>query len=139
MAAATKSVPRSSIGINNHGFDDGDGGVDVFQASDQYLLFYRYHGCNGGEGRFFAGCNANSDGLLGADMLIPVGDRFSVTGGFEYLIPERAKWRRRRQQEAWNIGLGLVWHWDCQARKCFTTATARCLTWPTTARSSSIS
>ena len=30
------------VGLNDHGFDDGDGGVTLFEASDQYLLFYRY-------------------------------------------------------------------------------------------------
>ena len=59
----------------------------IFQASDQYLLFYRLHGCNGGEGRFFAGVNNDSDGIIGSDMLLPVGDRFSVQTGFTYLIP----------------------------------------------------
>jgi Family of unknown function (DUF6666) len=107
------------IGLNDHGFDDGEGGQYFYQASDQYLLFYRFRGCNGGEGRFFAGGNDDSDGLLGADMLIPVGDRFSVQAGFEYLIPNAKNGTEGATLEAWNIGLGLVWHWDGQARKCF--------------------
>ena len=91
----------------------------TFGASDQYLLFYRYHGCSGGEGRLYAGCNDDSDGIVGADMLIPVGDRFSVQTGFTYLIPDAPDGTIGATQEAWNIGLGLVWHWDRQARKSF--------------------
>ena len=45
----------------------------IFQASDQYVLFYRLHGCNGGEGRIYAGANNDSDGIVGSDMLLPIG------------------------------------------------------------------
>jgi hypothetical protein len=111
-----------TIGSNDHAFDDGNGNFTSFQASDQYLLFYRYHGCSGGEGRFFAGCNANSDGIIGSDMTIPVGERFSVRSGFEYLIPNASNGVEGSTQEAWNLSLGLVWHWDGQAHKCFDNA-----------------
>jgi hypothetical protein len=52
-------------------------------------------------------------------MLLPVGDRFSVQTGFTYLIPNAKNGEEGASQEAWNISLGLVWHWDRQARKCF--------------------
>ncbi len=113
----------ATIGLNSHSLPND--GIDPdttisFQASDQYLLFYRYHGECGGEGRFFAGCNNNSDALVGADMNIPIGERFCVTSGFEYLIPSSApNGLEGANQEAWNISIGLVWHWDCQAHKCF--------------------
>jgi hypothetical protein len=107
-----------TVGVNDHAFND-DGVITSFQASDQYLLFYRFHGCDGGEGRFFAGVNNNSDGLLGADMNIPIGEKFCVQSGFEYLIPNANNGVQGANQEAWNISLGLVWHWDCQAHKCF--------------------
>jgi hypothetical protein len=106
------------VGLNDHAFND-DGVITSFQASDQYLLFYRFHGCDGGEGRFFAGVNNNSDGILGADMNIPIGEKFCVQSGFEYLIPNANNGVEGASQEAWNIGLNLVWHWDCQAHKCF--------------------
>ena len=105
------------------GFNDErvntDDGSDYFQASDQFLLFYRFHGCAGGEGRFFAGCNDDADAIIGSDILIPVGDRFSVQSGFTYLIPNERNGAEGAASEAWNIGMGLVWHWDGQARKSF--------------------
>ncbi len=107
------------FGFNDQKLDNDEFDNVKFEASDQYLLFYRIHGCNGGEGRFFAGANGDADGLIGADMLLPVGDRFSVQAGFEYLIPDAKNGEDGASQEAWNIGLGLVWHWDAQARKCF--------------------
>ncbi|MFO0790148.1 MAG: DUF6666 family protein [Pirellulales bacterium] len=108
----------ATFGMNNHGFDDGNDGTYEFRASDQFYLFYRYHGVAGGEGRIFAGCNDDSDGIFGADVFIPVGDRFSVQSGFEYLIPNEKDGVAGASSEAWNVGVGLVWHWDCQARKC---------------------
>ena len=42
-----------------------------------------------------------------------------MQSGFEYLIPNANNGVLGASQEAWNISLGLVWHWDCQAHKCF--------------------
>ncbi len=109
----------ATVGINTHKFEDDDDEELIFQASDQYVFFYRLHGRNGGEGRIYAGFNNDSDGIVGSDMQIPVGERFSVQSGFTYLIPNAKPGEEGASQEAWNIGMGLVWHWDGQARKCF--------------------
>lgn len=108
-----------TFGFNDEKLENDNFEEVRFQASDQYVLFYRFHGCNGGEGRFFAGANDDSDGIIGSDMLLPVGDRFSVQAGFEYLIPNEKNGTDGATHEAWNIGLGMVWHWDGQARKSF--------------------
>jgi hypothetical protein len=108
----------ATVGLNSQRFDDGNGGNLVFQASDQYVLYYRLHGRNGGEGRIYAGANNDADGILGSDMLLPIGERFSFQGGFEYLVPNEKNGTDGATHEAWNIGLGLVWHWHAQARKC---------------------
>jgi hypothetical protein len=111
----------ATVGLNKKSFEDpNDATVDLtYQASDQYLLFYRLHGCNGGEGRVFGGVNNDSDAIIGSDMLLPLTDCFSVQGGFTYLIPNAKNGTEGATQEAWNIGIGLVWHWDHQAHKCF--------------------
>jgi hypothetical protein len=111
----------ATVGTNNHGFPDTENPDTelVYQASDQYVLFYRLHGCAGGSGRIYAGVNKDSDGILGADSLIPIGGCFSFQSGFTYLIPNQKNGTEGATHEAWNIGLGLVWHWDGQARKCF--------------------
>ena len=114
---STSSASPASFGTNDHRLEDENDEDIFFEASDQYLLFYRLHGCNGGEGRLFAGFNDDSDGIVGSDMLIPIGDRFSVQSGFTYLIPNERNGTAGATQEAWNIGMGLVWHWDRQARK----------------------
>ena len=105
--------------LNDHElFVNPTSGGTLYQASDQYLLFYRFHGCRGGEGRFYGGFNDDSDGIIGADMLLPLQDRWSLQAGFTYLIPDSNAGFDGASQEAWNIGLGLVWHWDCRARRC---------------------
>jgi hypothetical protein len=109
----------ATVGLNRKAFEDGNGDEFIFQASDQYVAFYRLHGPNGGEGRIYAGANNDSDGIVGSDMLLPVGDRFSVNASFAYLIPNAKNGEEGASQEAWNISLGLVWHWDRQARKSF--------------------
>jgi hypothetical protein len=105
-----------AVHLNDEVFRDDDD-REVFQASDQYLLFYRFHSHRGGEGRFYAGLNDDSDGIIGADTLLPLTDRWSLAAGFTYLIPEEASGEEGASHEAWNIGLGLVWHWDCRARR----------------------
>lgn len=110
----------ATIGLNQHGIDDVDSGDKlIYQASDQYTFFYRLHGPKGGEGRVYAGFNNDSDGILGSDMLIPITDCFSVQSNFSYLIPNAKNGTEGATQEAWNIGLGVVWQWDHQARRCF--------------------
>jgi hypothetical protein len=106
----------ATVGLNSHTDSETD---LIYQASDQYVLFYRLHGCNGGEGRVYAGVNNDSDGILGADTLVPIGGCFSLQSGFTYLIPNRNDGTTGVTNEAWNVGLGLVWHWDGQARKCY--------------------
>jgi hypothetical protein len=96
---------------------DDDQSSIVFQASDQYLLFYRFHGPRGGEGRFYGGFNDDDDGIVGADLLVPLHNSWSLATGFTYLIPAEHAGELGAAHEAWNISTALVWHWDGRARK----------------------
>jgi hypothetical protein len=96
---------------------DEDTSSVMFQPTDQYLLFYRFHGPRGGEGRIFGGFNDDDDGIIGGDLLVPLHDRWSLQTGFTYLIPAEHAGQEGASQEAWNIATALVWHWDCRARK----------------------
>jgi hypothetical protein len=105
--------------LNEHEvFFDDDNGSTVFQPTDQYLLFYRFHGDRGGEGRVYGGFNDDEDAIIGSDLLIPIQDRWSLATGFTYLIAEEDAGADGASHEAWNIGISLIWHWDCRARKC---------------------
>jgi hypothetical protein len=92
----------------------------LYRPTDQYLLFYRFHGACGGEGRFYGGLSDESDAIVGADMLLPLQDRWSLKTSFAYLIPGKDGGTAAATQEAWNLSIGLVWHWDFRARRCHT-------------------
>ncbi|QDV73563.1 DUF6666 family protein [Botrimarina mediterranea] len=90
-----------------------------YHATNQYLLFYRFHGCQGGELRVFGGFDDDSKGILGLDTAIPLTDRFSMVSGFTYVIPEEDAAGLGAQEEAWNLGMNLVWHYGKRAKQCF--------------------
>jgi hypothetical protein len=106
----------ATVGILDQ--EDPDDDSIKWGPVDQYVLFYRLHGPRGGEGRLYGGWTDDSDGIVGADMLLPVHDRWSVQGGFTYMIPDGRDGAEGASQEGWNINLGVVWHWGCRARAC---------------------
>lgn len=89
----------------------------TYQATDQYLFFYRLHGCEGGDFRFFGGFDDDEKGIVGVDANVPLTDRFALQTGFTYLIPEDDGPPNGANDEAWNIGMNLVWHYGCRARR----------------------
>lgn len=98
-----------------------DANIDgtTYQATDQYLLFYRLHGCQGGEFRAFGGLDGDSNGILGADFSVPLTNRWSLETGFTYLIPEEDSAGMGSAHEAWNLGMNVVWHYGCRARQSY--------------------
>jgi hypothetical protein len=111
-----------SIHLNDKKFtvaeSEGLTTTTTLQATNQYLLFYRMHGCRGGEGRVFGGVDDNSDGIVGADFLLPMCGCWSLQSEFTYLIPDDSAGTVGSQQEAWNLAINLVWHWKGHAREC---------------------
>lgn len=95
--------------------DGEEPSVSTFQASDQFLLYYRFTGDHGGEARGFGGLDSDGSGILGADFRTPLNDRWSLEGGWTYLIPDGESGQNDAQSEAWNIGLQIVWHYGLRA------------------------
>lgn len=94
-------------------------GSITYQSSNQHLLFYRMHGCQGGELRLFGGFDDDSKGIIGLETSIPLTDRWSFNSGFVYMIPEEDGAGIGAEQEAWNLGMNLVWHYGKRAKQCF--------------------
>ncbi|TWU21253.1 DUF6666 family protein [Bythopirellula polymerisocia] len=84
---------------------------------DQYAAFFRWNLRDGYQARFWGGATGDSEGILGADFYAPLNDRWSVQSGFNYLIPDKLGSPEEVMQESWNIGINLVWHIGCSARK----------------------
>jgi hypothetical protein len=91
------------------------GGIE-YEAVDQYCGFVRWHFRDGGSARIWGGGTGDRDGILGADFLAPLSTRWSIQGGFNYLIPDAIEGPSGASQESWNVGLGLVWHLGCVAK-----------------------
>jgi hypothetical protein len=109
-----------TAGLNEHEFFIDDESPTVFyQAADQYVGFYRFHGQNGGEGRFYGGWTDDGNGILGADMNLPLSDRWSLMANFAYMIPEEGGGALGASNEAWNVSTALVWNWGCRARRSY--------------------
>lgn len=88
--------------------------TETFEATDLYAFFYRRRldGIDGGNARLYAGFTGESDGLIGADMQLPIACDLAVEAGFAYLIPEegRGTTGRGHEHESWNIAIGVVWY-----------------------------
>ncbi|TWT42544.1 DUF6666 family protein [Botrimarina hoheduenensis] len=91
----------------------------TYEGVDQYLLFYRLSGQQGGEFRFFGGMDDDNMGIVGADVDVPLNNRWSLQSGFSYLIPEDDTAGIGSTQEGWNIGMNLVWHYGKRARQSY--------------------
>ena len=61
----------------------------TYETTDQYLLFYRFHGCEGGEFRVLGGFDDDDKGIVGADFNLPLTDRFALATGFTLRDPRR--------------------------------------------------
>ncbi|MGE0760508.1 MAG: DUF6666 family protein [Pirellulaceae bacterium] len=92
---------------------------EQWEATDLYAFYYRHRFSQweGATARGYAGFTGASDGLIGADLHIPVGCDFALEAGFAYLIPEEDKGPvgAGNAEEGWNIAISLVWY-PCSGR-----------------------
>ncbi|MCA9143214.1 MAG: hypothetical protein H6821_13600 [Planctomycetaceae bacterium] len=88
--------------------------TEDFESTNLYAFFYRHHfeALEGAQARLYAGWTGDSDGLIGADLHLPLSCDWALEGGFTYLIPEQATGAvgRGHAEESWNIGMSLVWY-----------------------------
>ncbi|MBM4092600.1 MAG: hypothetical protein FJ276_24755 [Planctomycetes bacterium] len=90
--------------------------VEEFEPTDLYAFFYRrrFECLGGGYGRFFAGFSGASEGLIGGDFKLPLTPNWAVQTGFTYLIPKDGNHQVAYAEEAWNLGVTLVWYPGCR-------------------------
>ena len=95
-------------------FEDIDNRIvlnETYETNDLFTFFYRRRFNDfGGEGRVFAGFSGQSDGVIGADMRLPITHRLAIRTDFTYLIPESNNDALDHRAEGWNVGISLIWH-----------------------------
>ena len=104
-----------AVHLNEHEMfpADEDNGSPVFQATDQYLLFYRFHGDRGGEGRVYGGFNDDEDAIIGADTLhsnpgpLEPGHRLHLSHSRRRRRPGRRVARSLEHRHQHRLALGL--------------------------------
>jgi len=90
--------------------------TSVFGPTDVFAVFYRRHFSGGGQGRIWAGASGNGDGLLGGDILVPLGTSWSLENNFTYLSPKEGQGADGQSQESWSVNIRLVWYPGRQSR-----------------------
>jgi hypothetical protein len=94
--------------------------TEIWEVTDQYAFFYRHRPAYmaGAEARIFAGWSGDTDGIIGADLRLPLHDSLALELGFSYLIPEQARIGAAmggHEEESWNMAAALVWYPGCRS------------------------
>jgi hypothetical protein len=97
--------------------NDATVGAITYETVDQYALFFRCHFREGGAIRLWGGATGDNEGLVGADIIAPLNNRWSVNSGFNYLITDEPNGAVGAREESWNVGINLVWHYGCMAKR----------------------
>jgi hypothetical protein len=86
--------------------------IEEYEPTDLIAFFYRrrFEAVGGGNGRVFGGFTGDGGGLLGADFNLPLTENWALKTGFTYLIPKDGNNRVAYLDEAWNVGISLVWY-----------------------------
>jgi hypothetical protein len=90
-----------------------DGKLD---PTDMFILFVRRNFENGGDGRLWVGATGNGDGLLGADLWVPLGQGFALENRVNYMIPKQGRGDTAEARESWGLLIQLVWYPGQNAR-----------------------
>ena len=125
--AHLKQIRSEASFIGPHGHEIGYtgsyaiGGHQVanlqLDPTDVFALFYRRQFEGGGSGRFLAGATGHGDGIVGAEVLVPLGNRWAIENRFTYLIPKQGRGTEGQLTENWALNISLVWYLG-QSAKC---------------------
>jgi len=86
------------------------------EPTDLFAGYYRRRFEGGGEGRLWGGFTGNGDGLLGADLRVPLGRSWAIQNRFNYLIPNEGRGAAGQREESWALSIDLVWYIGQPAR-----------------------
>ena len=85
--------------------------------TDMFVMYVRRNFEGGGQGRLWGGATSYGDGLLGAQLWVPLGKGFALDNRINYLIPNVTSDQRSpdyrgtaQQCESWGLTIQLVWY-----------------------------
>jgi hypothetical protein len=99
--------------------------VSRLDPTDQFVVYIRRYFENGGDGRLYGGVTGKGDGLLGADVWIPLSGSWALQNDFTFLIPKEGRGSTvdangvtvgGQVRETWGVALNLVWYPGRSAR-----------------------
>ena len=61
----------------------------VMETTDVFAFYYRRYFTGGGDGRFWLGWSGRGDGIVGAELRVPMGTSFELANRFNYLVPKQ--------------------------------------------------
>ncbi|MEN1679185.1 MAG: DUF6666 family protein [Planctomycetota bacterium] len=111
-------------------------GGRLYQGAEQYRLFFRRQGRSGGEFKGFIGSSSDNHVILGGELFAPLDHRWSIQTGFTYFVPTgdgdgltgstgpgtgMLSPAAAATEEAWNIGINLVWHYGARGKQWYRT------------------
>ena len=85
------------------------------EATDYYAGFARWNFAQGGEATIFGGGTNSKGGIAGGSIEAPLTDCFALKCSGTYLFAKE-RGLTKREEETWNMSMGLVWYLDGGAR-----------------------
>ena len=85
------------------------------EVTDYYVGFMRWNYAQGGEATIFGGGTKSSGGIVGGSVEAPLTDCFSLKCSGSYVFAKE-RGLTKREEETWNMSMGLVWYLGGGAR-----------------------
>ncbi|MBN1395439.1 MAG: hypothetical protein JW959_10480 [Pirellulales bacterium] len=99
-----------TFGANTDTYNFGNFNNIVLDPTDMYALYFRRNFENGGDGRFWGGATGRGDGIIGADLWVPLGKGFALQNIINYKLPKEGRAHGAHADESWGLTIQLVWY-----------------------------
>ena len=86
------------------------------EPTDVFAFYYRRYFSGGGDGRIWGGFSGHGDGVIGAELRVPIGTSWALENRINYLIPKQGSGQGGSTQESYGVTIQLVWYPGQSAR-----------------------
>ena len=100
-----------AFGISTDTYNFGNFRNIELDPTDMFAFYFRRNFENGGDGRIWGGGTGRGDGLVGADLWVPLGRGFALQNIINYKIPREGRAGGvANADESWGLTIQLVWY-----------------------------